>query len=78
MFFPDCESRFSSEICRALQTFSPSFLLLSILLTRSAMGCGMSTGDSRAKARNDEIERQIKNDRDRMAREVKLLLLGMI
>lgn len=42
------------------------------------MGCGMSKAESHAKARNDEIERQIRADKARMAKEVKMLLLGMI
>ncbi|KAJ8100050.1 guanine nucleotide binding protein, alpha subunit [Lipomyces tetrasporus] len=40
------------------------------------MGCGMSTEDVASKARNDEIENQIKRDRILQRNEIKMLLLG--
>ncbi|CAK9786122.1 unnamed protein product [Cutaneotrichosporon oleaginosum] len=40
------------------------------------MGCTQSHEDSEAKARNAEIEEQLKRDRQNMAREIKMLLLG--
>ncbi|KAG9316794.1 hypothetical protein JVU11DRAFT_2858 [Chiua virens] len=41
------------------------------------MGCVQSTGiDSEAKARNDEIENQLKKDRMLAKNEIKMLLLG--
>jgi len=41
------------------------------------MGCAQSTGmDDEAKARNDEIESQLKRDRANVRNEIKMLLLG--
>jgi len=40
------------------------------------MGCGASS-EKAEKARNDEIEKQLKADKTRLRNEVKLLLLGM-
>ncbi|KAK9455453.1 guanine nucleotide binding protein, alpha subunit [Dipodascopsis uninucleata] len=40
------------------------------------MGCGMSTEDVEGKARNDEIENQLKRDRMNQRNEIKMLLLG--
>ncbi|KAL1406997.1 guanine nucleotide-binding protein subunit alpha [Vanrija albida] len=40
------------------------------------MGCSQSHEDMDAKARNAEIEEQLKRDRQNMAREIKMLLLG--
>ena len=44
------------------------------------MGCGSSKehvyGDDSTKARNDQIERQLRNDRMKMRNEIKMLLLG--
>jgi len=40
------------------------------------MGCGGSKVDTTAKARNDEIESQLKQDRAKMKNEIKMLLLG--
>ena len=40
------------------------------------MGCTQSHEDPEAKARNAEIEEQLKRDRQNMSREVKMLLLG--
>jgi G-protein alpha subunit. len=40
------------------------------------MGCGMSTEDKEGKARNDEIENQLKRDRMQQRNEIKMLLLG--
>ncbi|KAK9351640.1 guanine nucleotide binding protein, alpha subunit [Lipomyces doorenjongii] len=40
------------------------------------MGCAMSTEDVAGKARNDEIENQIKRDRILQRNEIKMLLLG--
>lgn len=40
------------------------------------MGCGMSTEDKSGKARNDEIENQLKRDRLMQRNEIKMLLLG--
>jgi guanine nucleotide-binding protein subunit alpha len=40
------------------------------------MGCGMSTEDKDGKARNQEIEDQLKRDRLSQRNEIKMLLLG--
>lgn len=40
------------------------------------MGCGMSTEDKEGKARNDEIENQLKRDKMAQRNEIKMLLLG--
>ena len=40
------------------------------------MGCGMSTEDKEGKARNEEIENQLKRDRMQQRNEIKMLLLG--
>lgn len=42
------------------------------------MGCGMSTEDKEGKARNEEIENQLKRDKMLQRNEIKMLLLGMI
>ena len=42
------------------------------------MGCGMSTEDKDGKARNDEIENQLKRDKMSQRNEIKMLLLGML
>ena len=41
------------------------------------MGCGMSTEDKQGRARNEEIENQLKRDRLNQRNEIKMLLLGM-
>lgn len=41
------------------------------------MGCGMSTEDKDGKARNDEIDNQLKRDKLMQRNEIKMLLLGM-
>lgn len=41
------------------------------------MGCGMSTEDREGKARNEEIENQLKRDKMMQRNEIKMLLLGM-
>lgn len=43
------------------------------------MGCAVSgsTAEKEARARTNAIEKQLKLDRERAAREVKLLLLGL-
>lgn len=41
------------------------------------MGCGMSTEEKEGKARNEEIENQLKKDRLMQRNEIKMLLLGM-
>lgn len=41
------------------------------------MGCGMSTEEREGKARNDEIENELKRDRSNQRNEIKMLLLGM-
>ena len=41
------------------------------------MGCGMSTEEKEGKARNEEIENQLKRDRMQQRNEIKMLLLGM-
>ncbi len=41
------------------------------------MGCGMSTEDKEGKARNEEIENQLKRDKMMQRNEIKMLLLGM-
>lgn len=40
------------------------------------MGCGMSTEEKEGKARNEEIENQLKKDRMQQRNEIKMLLLG--
>jgi hypothetical protein len=40
------------------------------------MGCGMSTEEREGKARNEEIENQLKKDRLSQRNEIKMLLLG--
>lgn len=40
------------------------------------MGCGMSTEDKEGKARNEEIENQLKRDKMMQRNEIKVLLLG--
>lgn len=42
------------------------------------MGCGMSTEDKEGKARNEEIENQLKRDKMLQRNEIKMLLLGML
>lgn len=41
------------------------------------MGCGMSTEEKEGKARNEEIENQLKRDKMMQRNEIKMLLLGM-
>ncbi len=40
------------------------------------MGCGMSSEDKEGKARNEEIESQLKKDKMLQRNEIKMLLLG--
>jgi len=40
------------------------------------MGCGMSTEEKEGKARNEEIENQLKRDKMMQRNEIKMLLLG--
>ena len=42
------------------------------------MGCGMSVEEKEGKARNEEIENQLKRDRMQQRNEIKMLLLGML
>ncbi len=42
------------------------------------MGCGASKEDSAGKARNDEIENQLKRDKMAQRNEIKMLLLGRL
>lgn len=42
------------------------------------MGCGMSTEEKEGKARNEEIENQLKRDRLQQRNEIKMLLLGTL
>ncbi|KAF7306308.1 hypothetical protein MIND_00421900 [Mycena indigotica] len=54
-----------------------SFDPTTTLPTKSKMGCVQSAGvDEEAKARNDEIENQLKRDRMMAKNEIKMLLLG--
>jgi hypothetical protein len=41
------------------------------------MGCGMSTEEKEGRARNEEIDNQLKKDRMMQRNEIKMLLLGM-
>lgn len=41
------------------------------------MGCAISADDKAAAERSKQIERQLRQDGEKAAREVKLLLLGM-
>jgi threonine aldolase len=40
------------------------------------MGCGMSTEEKEGKARNEEIENQLKRDKMMQRNQIKMLLLG--
>lgn len=40
------------------------------------MGCGQSTESKEGKARNEEIENQLKRDKMNLRNEIKMLLLG--
>lgn len=40
------------------------------------MGCGLSTEEKEGKARNEEIENQLKRDKMLQRNEIKMLLLG--
>lgn len=40
------------------------------------MGCGASKEDTAGKARNDEIDNQLKRDKMAQRNEIKMLLLG--
>jgi guanine nucleotide-binding protein G(i) subunit alpha len=42
------------------------------------MGCGASKEDTAGKARNDEIENQLKRDKMAQRNEIKMLLLGAL
>lgn len=42
------------------------------------MGCGMSTEEKEGKARNEEIENQLKRDKMMQRNEIKMLLLGTL
>lgn len=42
------------------------------------MGCGMSTEEKEGKARNEEIENQLKRDKMMQRNEIKMLLLGKL
>jgi guanine nucleotide-binding protein G(i) subunit alpha len=42
------------------------------------MGCGMSTEEKEGKARNEEIENQLKRDKMMQRNEIKMLLLGTV
>jgi hypothetical protein len=42
------------------------------------MGCGMSTEEKEGKARNEEIENQLKRDKMLQRNEIKMLLLGTL
>lgn len=42
------------------------------------MGCGMSTEEKEGKARNEEIENQLKRDKMMQRNEIKMLLLGRL
>lgn len=42
------------------------------------MGCGMSTEEKEGKARNEEIENQLKRDKMMQRNEIKMLLLGSL
>lgn len=41
------------------------------------MGCGMSAEEKEGRARNEEIENQLRRDRMMQRNEIKMLLLGM-
>lgn len=40
------------------------------------MGCGLSTEEKQKKARNEEIEEQLKKAKSEQRNEIKMLLLG--
>lgn len=52
-------------------------LIRNLLRQTAKMGCGMSTEDKEGKARNEEIENQLKRDKMMQRNEIKMLLLGM-
>ena len=54
--------------------YNPS--LFESTATTVKMGCGMSTEDKEGKARNEEIENQLKRDKMLQRNEIKMLLLG--
>lgn len=55
---------------------SPFYSKLPLPVVR--MGCGMSTEEKEGKARNEEIENQLKRDKMMQRNEIKMLLLGML
>ncbi len=42
------------------------------------MGCGMSAEEKEGRARNEEIENQLRRDRMMQRNEIKMLLLGKL
>ena len=50
---------------------------LSCISDCTNMGCAVSTDDKAASERSRQIDRNLRVDGDKQAREVKLLLLGM-
>jgi guanine nucleotide-binding protein subunit alpha len=42
------------------------------------MGCGMSAEEKEKKRANDEIENKIKKEKLALAKEIKMLLLGIV
>ena len=67
---------FQNYKLRSLDPVHYSFFQTSFTLL-AAMGCGASKEDNAGKARNDEIENQLKRDKMAQRNEIKMLLLGM-
>lgn len=63
----------SFHLTSHIKHFYASFLAKLFL----KMGCGMSREDREGKARNEEIENQLKRDKMMQRNEIKMLLLGM-
>jgi guanine nucleotide-binding protein subunit alpha len=42
------------------------------------MGCGMSAEEKENRAKNDEIEANLKKEKIALAKEIKMLLLGRV
>lgn len=70
----------SSFIVQRRNSVHSTFTCLVTFIATSSpdtMGCGMSTEDKEGKARNEEIENQLKRDKMMQRNEIKMLLLGM-
>lgn len=80
--FPPSGARFiasNSINCEFLDFFFEFYLQNNRrdFFSAAKMGCGMSTEEKEGKARNEEIENQLKRDKMMQRNEIKMLLLGM-